>query len=283
MVQRVQVVVEKQEGERAAVLDDDRAAGDLLVRAVLEEGADAQDRERAIGAGEDGERGDPGPGEPGDDGHEAGGVQRPGADDARPAGGGARDEACLGREEGGHADRGAEDDAPGERVVGPQDRTDGTRQAAPDRGVEILALGIVMRVGQPLVAVMVEMLVAEAAIGDGEAEGQEDQRLGRRARAEGVAVHDLVLERGVEREQDGEDRDRREAEGGPAGGGGEPARVGGEDEAERRPLDPADMGVGRGGGRAFGAESRRCRRLRRQGRAAVRQTESGRAVRVLGR
>ena len=52
VVDRMEVVVEKQHRQRPAVLDDDAARRRPLVRLVLEEGADAQDAERRPAAGQ---------------------------------------------------------------------------------------------------------------------------------------------------------------------------------------------------------------------------------------
>ena len=126
--------------------------------------------------------------------------------------------------------------------------------------VEVVRLGVVVRVGQARVAVVSEVGGLEAAVGDQQADRREGERVVEALAAERVAVEDLVLERGVLGEDQGEEKDR--GQGAERGGEREEAAIGGEGGGEERQggrFDPQG-GARAGGGIGEGSHGAMWRR-----------------------
>ena len=172
VVHRVVVVVEEQQRQRPAVLDDRRCAppparapdarGRCGSAGSPARASRRRDRRRASTL-------------PASQSHSATGTTpSPCSAQARataPVAG--ADQREVAAHEVGHADERPDQHPPEQRVVDGEHRPRRPRQPRPDRRVEIVRLGIVVRIGQRRVVVVREVQVAEPLVGDDEPERRE--------------------------------------------------------------------------------------------------------------
>ena len=206
VVHRVQVVVEEQDRQRPAVLDDHAPRRRPLVRLVLEERPDPQDRQRQPAARDilpDRHRRHERRATPPPARCPPGAAPRPAP---RPVAGAHRREIVA--PEADHAEERPDQHPPEQRVVGGEQRPHRPPQPAPDRRVEVVELRVVVRVGQQRVVVVREVQVAEPLVGDEQPERREHQRVVQPPARGRVPVDRLVLERGMLRQHQRQHRQR---------------------------------------------------------------------------
>ena len=175
-----------------------RPPGDL-VRLMLGEGAQVEDRQAEIGAEHvEPDRNAAEADRPEEDDREAQRVVKPRADDLRsPA-----PISCMSRPtKPTNMTSGPISEAAEEGVVEVEHPLQPGRQPLPVRDREIEAFGVVVGIGQRRIVVMPQVQHLEAAIGKQQPERQEDQRLVQRRGARRMAVQRLVLQRGMQRHQ----------------------------------------------------------------------------------
>ena len=232
----MQIVVEEQERQRRA-LDDDRAAFRPLRPLVLGKGADRDQplpdphRDQDIEPERDAEA----IGHDRQDHRPADQMQRPGEANRAVA---LADELEVAEHEADPRQPRAEDEAPDHGVVHPQQQPHAWRQLLMVPQRLVVALGIVERIGQPLVGMMPEMQRLEAPVRPDQADRQEhegfiDQRIAGR-----MAVQHFVDDRGLQADGDRKDCQRGERIGGPDDQpANRPRPVAKDNESNCRPFD----------------------------------------------
>ena len=140
---------------------------------------------------------------------------------------------------------GADQYAPGEGLLHARQHPARGAEPLPRIGHPVARLRVVQRVGEPVVDVVDQVLLAVALVRQPQRQRHEPQQPVEAPPARRVAMQDLVLQRAVERQQDR--RDRRHQPQRPVAvgrGHGEPGGVGCDDQQQRRQLDGRRPGGG---------------------------------------
>ena len=243
----VEVVVQKQQGQRPPAFDDHGARPCCIMGAVFQIGADLQQAPPKIGRYKIGpDRHCADQRQPDQNQRRPERMQHPRQNDPAVAPRGELYIQCQHRPKRGCR---ADQHPPCQRVVEPQRGFCGCRQPRPDGRIKIVRLGVIIGVGQGGVEMVLQMQIPEAQVGDKDSQAGEDQRLGQAPGPERVAVQNLMRKRGILRDGQGGEKGRQNRGQGPElGGRNGPKRISCGEYDEGRPFDCPGDGVGDGAG-----------------------------------